>query len=396
MEMCSKTTGVKINLAPEMSLQDVRTQLDNGTSVMRSAHVGNARSYNLAVAQLGIPMLLVDHTSVSQLPDQIGDKNYLPGSVVTRETIEPLALNRLGGLALQTEASCHTNSQKRYIDELHKASLQAAFPETMIQTNTDYVRKHESVAADIITVALKTRPDLFTRVVEGDGTVRQTSRAARLVPTLGILQLNDYPRTEAGVLIPNEVDIVINFAIEALESGRDRQIHLSGPDMHHYIKDSATQTTLDELYAAARSQTSLGNRLPDVLEVSLVPSSSACFVTTAGRSGILQRVFDTLKARDKHTDYKQAFFATDAAKDDQSRHRFIERARQQNHELVQELQAAVAAATEILVGPKQAPFLSQYDVLLEGGVAMPPENLEYPMTKLAALGKQLRKVRDKL
>jgi len=252
------------------------------------------------------------------------------------------------------------------------------------------------VAADIIAVALQSRPDLFTRVVERDGTIRQDSKAARLIPAYGILQLNDYPRTEAGVLIPNEVDIVINFAIEALESGRDRQVHLSGPDMHHYIKDGRMQTALDELYTTVRSRTSLGGRLPSVLQVSLVPSSSACFVTTTQRSDILQKVFDVVKARDSHARQKQVFFGTDAAKDKQARRLFLERTKQQNHELAQELYAAVGTAAEVLVEPKHAPFLSQYDVLLEGGVAMPSENLEYSMAKLAAIGKQLRKIKAKL
>jgi hypothetical protein len=385
--------SININLEPNLSLCDIKAQMEQGVSVMRSAHVGNARAYNLAIAELGIPMLLVDHNIVVQTPDQAGDKNYLPGSIVTRESIEPLELSTIGGLALKTEVQFN-GTPKQHVDELHVASLKAAFPDTEIFTNTEYLRNNESVVGEIIPISLDLRPDLFKRIAEDDGTVRQNDGAAKLVQTYGVLQLNDDPRTERGVLVPNEVDILINFVIEALETERDTQIHLSGPDMQNYMKDENKQAILNTLYAAVRTRTSFGPKLPEEIDVKLVPTDNARFVTTEDRSPMLQQIFEVIRSKRKHATNKSTFFNSPESENKAARSNFLQESKQIEQELDQELCAVVHRFDELFVGPKEAPYLSQYDLLGENSIFMPEENTTLTMASLSKIMKMLQKFRE--
>lgn len=385
--------SININIEANISLQEMREQMDQGVSVMRSAHVGNARGYNLAVASIGIPMLLVDHTIVAQAPDQPGDKNYLPGSIVTRESIQPLSIESIGGLALRTETICPDTGAACFIDELHTKSLKTAFPDTEVLTNTEYLRKNEQIANEVVAAAIATRPELFARFVTSSGTVRKDGAFAESITSVGILQLNDDPRREAGVLLPNEVDIVINFVIEALKSERDTIIHLSGPDMQQYIKDSNMRRTLSQLYQAVRSTASFGSRLPAELSVKLVPANCAAFVTTPDRLDKMARIFAIKKAQSDIKAERDTFFKSPAARDDSIKAAFLKDTQLQNKALGTELLEVAVETDELFIGPREAPYISQYDLLDQGDIAIPAENMQWSMTELGTLLKSLRKLR---
>ena len=151
---------IELSIETEMSLQDIQAAHQHGQSVVRTAHVGNHRGYNLAVASMGIPMQLVDHTIVAQQPDEGRgrDLNYLPGSIVTAEGVSPLAISHAGGLALQTKAIHHVTGQEVFLDQLHTQELRAAFPGTPIVTNTEYVRQAEAISAEVARIALQASP----------------------------------------------------------------------------------------------------------------------------------------------------------------------------------------------------------------------------------------------
>jgi hypothetical protein len=381
--------SVNIELEDNMSLQEVAAMQDEGFSVLRSAHVGNARGYNLAVASVGIPMLLVDHNIATQTPDEPGDRNYLPGSIVTREGLSPLALSSYGGIALQTQVE-----GGQYLDVLHMDALRSAFPATNMFTNTQYVRNNESIAGQVAAVALERAPQLFSRVVESDGKVRKAADSfAGLVESYGLLQLNDNPRNERGVLLPNEVDILINFIVEALGSGRDTQYHLSGPDMQNYIKDRRMRASLDALYAYVREEASFGPQLPEDLNVKLVPSDAARFVTTKDRTGQLYTIFDWLAYAERVSEERRDFFTSDAAQDPEQRETFIQEVGVKTLQISEALGAAVLDASEIFVPPQAAPYVSQHDVIKKG-LLMPAQNTHLPLRELRSIGKRLDKIRE--
>jgi hypothetical protein len=357
--------SIIIEQSPNLSLQDIVAEHQRGTSVLRSAHVGNARGYNLALAELGIPFLLVDHTIVASQPGQLGDKNYLPGSIVTREAIQPLAACELGGLSLRTTAECPETGSTRYIDEIHTDTLAQAFPETSFVTNTEYVRTEELVANEVIRVAATTMPHLFTRQVTAEDhliTAEEDHNFAAQALSDSVLQLSDNPRVDKGVILPNEVDIVLNFVIEALKSDNDKQIHLGGPDMPGYVKKAEFQENISRLYSELLKRPFFRSRLPEILIVQLVPTHYAEFVTTGNRRALVTAVLDSFQPGENPT--RQANCA-----------------------------AALENTPELLIDVRSAPYTSQYDLLAENGLWMPEVNTTLTMAQLRTLAKSLRKIK---
>lgn len=401
--------SININLDPSLSLENIAAAQQQGFSVMRSAHVGNARGYNLAVASMGIPMLLVDHNIVSQFPHEVGDRNYLPGSIVTREAIQPLKVSRVGGLALRTEVINPFSGDLEFVDQLHANRLKQAFPNTEVITNTNYLRDEETIAGEISGIALADMPELFTRAIESDGTVHKSKHGlADLAPNYGILQLNDGPRTERGLLMPNEVDIVINFAIEAIRSGKDTQIHLSGPDMQVYAVETKSRYTLNKIYQSVLEQASFSKQLPETLNVQLVPADQARFVTTRERLNVTRNIFDWLRYETTQIkEPKSNYFKQRPSTDTQDIADFLASFRIKEDQVSSGLAQAVSDASEIFVDSKDAPFVSQYDVLKlidvphdwipigPAGFAMPAENSSLNMSELRGLHTRLKKIRGR-
>lgn len=387
--------SLEIQLEPNVSIEDLQQAQQEGFSVLRSAHIGNARGYNLALAEAGLPMMLVDHTIVAQTPDDSGDRNYLPGSIVRESGIEPLPVE-VGGLALRTEIRKPEMQETQFIDEFHVANLQQAFPDTNIVTNTEYLRNEETISQETIAVAAALTPELFRRLVEADGTMRETdSSFAGLLDTYGTLQLNDDPRRERGVLLPNEVDMLIDFLVEALRSERDTQFHLSGPDMANYTKSAVLQQQLQRLYEGVRQRTSFGKTLPEALTVKLVPAAHARYVTSPDNAEVMEALFSSLQEKSVIQEEKSRFFATDAAKDPDQRQAFLDRMGEQQLAIMQDIGSLALELGGIFAGPREAPFFSQYDVL-EKGIATADANKTWTMAELDALTKQITKMRGKV
>jgi hypothetical protein len=353
--------SLTIETTPSVSLQDILMEQQQGTSVIRSAHIGNARGYNLALAELGIPFLLVDHTLVAQAPGQIGDKNYLPGSIVTLEGIRPLAVSCLGELSLKTTAICPESGLSKPLDLIHTDALRQAFPNTVFTTNTAYLRANETIAQEVIATAQQITPELFTRKVDNDGTI--TEATAGDISTHGILQLKDDPRSSCGVLVPNEVDIVINFLTEALASENNTQIHVAGPDMPSYMKKPKTIHTITRLFDTVARHAHIRVKLPKTTVVKLVPSHHAEFVTTKQRAARVAAVFSAFKPSE------------------------------QDPRRQQDCAEALQNAPELLIDVRSAPYTSQHDLIREGGLWMPDENQTLTMSELKTLAKRLRKIK---
>lgn len=397
--------GIEVTQQPNLSLDDMRVAMENGTGVVRSAHIGNLRGYNLAVASMGIPMLLVDHNIVAQFPGDAGDNNYLPGSLVTNEDIQPLNVSRVGGLALQTTVKDPSTGVEVFLDELHVNSLRSAFPGTKFVTNTNYIREFADLADETIAIATQVAPQIFRAVVEADGTLRrepvalssyQQRNFASLLPSYGTLQLATDPRTERGVLMPNEVDIVINFMIEALKSGSEHQIHLSGPDMQLYMKNPNITGILQSLYQGILEKASFKKSLPETLRVDLVPADQARFVGKLAGSTILNAIFDaTVKEADQNQ-LKGAFMRSPLARDTNSRAIALKQFKAEALAISTGLSQLAKEADELFVGSRQAPYLSQYDVLSDGGMNMPTSNRRMTMQELKNLFKRLVKMRGQL
>ncbi|MCA9313801.1 hypothetical protein KDA08_05835 [Candidatus Saccharibacteria bacterium] len=390
--------SMKVEIEPNISLQQVKNEMQSGTSVMRSAHVGNLRGYNLAIAQMEIPLLLVDHNKVIQTPsdrDLIagGDANYLAGSIVTREKVMPLKVSQLGGLSLRTEVTHPETGGLQFVDELHVSAIKEVFPATSVVTDTEYLRSQIDLAGEAVAIALQNYPELFKRVVEADGTVRTTTQAPMLYEKYGILQLNDDPKTERGVLIPNDVDIVINFIIECIRSERSTQIHLSGPDMVQYLKGSASRDQLAALYNTIHTEASFGTQLPEDIVIKLVPTAEARFVSTEPYALAIEKLFQLLEEKDALRNERATFFKSESAKDTNKKAPFLQKCKQEESRIDNILTTALTDASEIFQDSQAAPFVSQYDLLQGDTLVTLQQNINLTMHELKMVTNALSKIR---
>lgn len=369
-----------------VSIDDLVRMQAEGFSVLRSAHVGNLSPYNLTIADASIPILSVDHTITGV------DTNYFPEQELSR--VQSAVIAPLGTLVCRT-----VSDDGRYLDERHIDAVRGAVPSADVYTNTEYLRRNEAVAGEIVNMAVREFPGVFTRLALADGTTRKDASAASRVADLGILQLTDEPRAErTTVLMPNSLDILANFVIEALRTERAVQYHLSGPDMVRYIGGLMPQ--LQAMYGRLVASSSFGAKLPPALEVRLVPTAPARFATTMDRRELLDSVItayddsqDELAALNAQ---RKAFFAGESARDDAARKRFLDDVRAVQTSVERQLGERTEDIPELFIDPGQSGFITQYDVAREGGLYVPEANRVRPMAVLATMVKTMQRARRSL
>jgi hypothetical protein len=153
------------------------------------------------------------------------------------------------------------------------------------------------------------------------------------------------------------------------------------------------RASLDALYAYVREEASFGPQLPEDLNVKLVPSDAARFVTTKDRTGQLYTIFDWLAYAERVSEERRDFFTSDAAQDPEQRETFIQEVGVKTLQISEALGAAVLDASEIFVPPQAAPYVSQHDVIKKG-LLMPAQNTHLPLRELRSIGKRLDKIRE--
>ena len=405
MNTTPETTPITLTVADGVSINDLLEKKNEGISVMRSAHVGNASPYNLTLADAGIPMLLVDQTITGALdPAMKGvDRTYFPEAIITQS--EQVRIARAGLLVCRAEVQAAPSPQ--YVDEFHLDSLRSAFANASLYTDSTYVQKVPRLAQAFVNAALKNNPQLFTRVVTPDGTVHTSEAATLLAQKESILPLQDDPRAaRLACLTPNEVNIAINFAAEALLTGKSTQYHLSGPDMVRYIfaKNSSGVVPIDvvaNLYKTVRESTTFGRDLPAQLDVQLVPTAAARFATTLKRryelQAMLAALVNTTEQLAELDASKKEFFTNPAnrgvtASDRQKT--FTAKAKAQQEIILANMNEVSNDIPELFTAPQTPGFITQYDVLQEGGLWVAPQNRQLSMQALQALYTQVQRIRN--
>lgn len=370
-----------------LTLSDLLQKQQEGFSVMRSAHVGNARIYNQVLANAGIKMLLVDHNITGK------DANYVPGSIVTQYGAEQFAPN--GVLSMRTEVSCPITGTDRYIDEIHQASLATAFSDAEVLTNTVYVQSNESIVSEVIDIFSVEMPELFTRYVETDQQRTGEGTGRFKVTASNMLQLQDNPRKDGGILIPNDVDIISNFVVEALATGQDMQYHISGPDMINYTAEERNRQRLQRMYELL-GKTSFGAQLPPELTVVMPRGTDLWLAAPLSFRSHIDALLSSAEACDAFNDAARGaraeFFASENSKDPDQKQAFLNVQNEKRQSLEQVLQQAVYEMPNILVDERTAPYISQYDTLQAGGLYVPRLTAELSFSELALLRKKIRKM----
>lgn len=380
-----ETLQVQVDGNENLNINDLVTLQEQGFSVLRSAHVGNLSPYNLTLADAGIPMLLVDHNVTGV------DKNYFPEQVLTQTSETVVAdAGRLSCRALATNG--------QFLDELHIDGIRTALPQATVFSNSEYLRRNETVAGEITALAVQNFPAGFTRLALPDGSTQENANAAELVARLGVLQLTDDVRAEkSAVLLPNMVDIMANFVIEALNSEREVQYHISGPDMVRYIGTLAQD--LQKFYEIIKRDASFGARLPQNLVVQVVPGADARFATTSQRSQELTDLFTQLDESDVAlaalAARRKTFFTTANSLTAEARAGFSKLAEQQKSAIERAVVERAESVTGLFTESRQPGFITQYDVVQEGGLAVPQQNMTLSFSELAAVHKRLLSLRKR-
>ncbi|MDL2363023.1 MAG: hypothetical protein QFB86_01415 [Patescibacteria group bacterium] len=377
----------------QLSLNDLVELQAQGFSVLRSAHIGNLSPYNMSIAALGIPLLCVDHTITGI------DTNYFPELTLSSNDTERVTRDGLVVCRAIVDAkNVTTAKQKQFVDELQLSSVRAAIPEANVFTNTEYLRKNESVVSEIVAIAVANFPEQFTRLALADGATRRDQNAARRISDVGVMQLNDNPRaSETAVILPNLVDIMANFVIEALDSEQAIQYHLSGPDMVRYINNLVPD--MQRFYVTLKSTASFRNLLPKQLSVEMIPSAEARFATTARRQPNLEGLLSVLQQTDQDLlmlagKRKQFFTSTPKNKEDEQVFSATIKTQQSKVEL--EIAEVAQLVPELFVPAGSTGFVTQNDVLAEGGLFIAPINRELSMAELSKTFKRLVKLRERI
>lgn len=378
----SSSNNIEVIVDDTVSIDDLARLQAEGFSVLRSAHIGNLSPYNLALADAGIPILSVDHTITGV------DTNYFPEQIQTqaeRQTIAPL-----GRLV------CRTRSQDgRYLDDLHIAAVNTATPGANVYTNTAYLQAYQDVAGEIVGIAARNVPEVFNRLALPDGTTSKQANAGSMIGRFGVMQLSDEPRAErTAVIMPNLLDIVANFVIEAIKSERATQYHLSGPDMCRYI--GKLLPGLQDMYWLIRAVSSFGDALPERLDVRLVPTAPAKFATTMARRPQLDRILASYQEVEAEmtalNGVRRNFFMSPLATDLPTKTAFVSAMRGRQSSLEQEMAERIADIPELFSEPGRPGFITQYDVIAEGGLYVPDVNRQLSMAELSVMSQGLKKI----
>lgn len=372
-----------------VSINNLLALQKRGFSVMRSAHIGNLSPYNLTLADAGIPLLLVDHNVTG------ADKNYFPEVVLTQSGETRVAED--GTVTSRTPVG-----DGQFLDELHVAGISKALPNATIITNTEYLRQNEAVAGEIAGLAAQYFPEEFNRIVQPDGTTQQVDSAVDMLDRLGIMQLNDDPRAERpAVLMPNMLDIMVNFVVEALQSEKNVQYHVSGPDMIVYSVEKKRLEKLQNFYEVIKREASFADRLPRRLIVQLVPGSNARFATSIKNQPKLTDLFTQLdisiSALATLATSRKEFFTSSARNNNQARRVFEAANSQQQFAYEQAIVEQAEQVPGLFVAQKaQKGFVTQYDVIQDNGLFVAPQNTELTFNELKALAKRLAVLRKKV
>ena len=379
---------LQIQLNDSLSINELTALQVQGFSVMRSAHIGNLSPYNLALADAGIPMLLVDQNVTGF------DKNYFPEFVMTQN--EQIRVAEDGTVANRTRVS---NDQ--FLDELHITGMREALPNADFFTNTEYLRRNEAVVGEMLRLGVKHFPEEFMRIVNANGTTAIMPGAADMVKSIGAMQLSDDPRAEkSAVLIPVNIDIMINFIIEFFQSEQDVQYHISGPDMIVYTQQEKRREMFQQFYEIIRREASFGDRLPRRLNVQLIPAASARFASSVRFQSEVEGLFSQLDASAVAVaalvSERKAFFTSEDRNDRDKKSMFEATS---NEQLFAQDRAIVEKAGQVpglFLAPKgETGFVTQYDVMQDGGLFVAPQNTTLSFGELKALVKRLADIRKR-
>lgn len=274
-----------LNKNIKISLDGLLAEANKGISVVKTPHVGNVYPNNLAIAGLGIRMLFYDRT--------FGKQDYLfhPHMVIvggkSHIVADPDIITSHNRVTQSPDCVNGNFPVGEFVSDCHMGVLRKSIPIVKAETYTNYIFRHREELLPILQYWTYIMPSVWKRRVECNGVVSEcvieSWEDASRVGVLGI-----HSNVE-GLIIPNVYNVALSAVIEALESGIDRQIHLSGPVMIKYIDKMVRDVSL--LCDAARK---VNTAVPECITMDLVPVASMVFVAPQSRKTLLDELVKLL------------------------------------------------------------------------------------------------------
>jgi len=359
----------RITERTDLSLADLVNLYKRGSCVIKTPHVGNAYPNNLAVAHLGLPLLLVDHTI------GIKDKNFHPHMLIARGASQPVAdPQKLTANSKITNVPNLFAERFKFgasLSKAHTQSLRDACPNSLIETSSEHTRRLANEMLPYLEVLTKYLPGSWNRLVSAGGEVikRFAHRPWSEIQNAGVLGLSD---NSAGWIIPNAWNILADGVFGYLHSGCATIYTLSGPDMIRYypklLKD------IQHGYEALRTQ--LWTHLPEDLELVMVPVADMRFVTTQSRASKLDALVESYLRLDS---FKRLSGQRIAQAPSDKRSAFINELATERNAFRLALIDAIRDCPEIFYRIEDASYLSQYDLLLGEHLYVHPWAIEAPL-----------------
>lgn len=249
---------VTVSIRTDITLAELIVLRKDGFQVEETPHVGNLALSTLALSSLGFAPKLVDIT--------IGDKDTLfyPHCVIKKGMRKQIAC----AATLTTHNRCENGSP---IAHTHTRPLEAL--ELPGFTHSSWVKQRANPIHRILDpLTTNEYRALWERHVDGNG--RVTRPPSPCQPSLEAIHKVTVPHDGEGWVIPNPVNILLDWVFGALETERDHVYMLSGQSMYKYIQQKYRSgpimaTLLSGMYDQVRSNVIPG--LPEHLRVTLVP-----------------------------------------------------------------------------------------------------------------------------
>lgn len=336
----------------------------------------------------------MDHNVVGGGP--AGDRTYMPGHHIEGGRMTPI-VEEEGRISSRTTTD-HSKNGEMYLDEFHLGAVREAFPDADVRTMTDLFREYPTEVGEIARIAATDMPHLFRRTVSPDGRPeRDDQRSVELAKAGDVVWLLEDPRAEQRASIPpNEVNIVTIFAIEAMRTDRDDQIHVSGPAMAKYITQMGGE--LDELYGRVKQQSSFGDRLPDILRVDMVAATDARFAVPAHDAAELDEVWAAYERYEAEmaemAALKADFFRGGGQAGSEEGRELLGRATSTKDRVVGEVVARLELLPRLLNDAgEHGDFATQYDTLVaEEGLYVPAYVTETSFARMTEITADMRKL----
>lgn len=271
----------------DLSVHDIE-RLAREQLVRVTPHVGNWTPARLALPQLGVSVLCVDHTIGER------DVNAHPHLLIRDGSAALLSGH---GDRLTTHAYVSRDvpgasfAQGTSVSEVHIGAIRALYPGTEIVTHVEHMREHQELLLTVLEIVTAlSRTAAWWRRVDRHGMV--TAYRGKDIPRTWDAILPDiFPimSPEEGWLVHNRVSILFDL-IQQSRMGQEPEIyHLSGPDMVRYLGQEIE--TVSRMYDTVRARLNLKQ---ETVTYNLVPFASFRFATRASQALACERLCEAL------------------------------------------------------------------------------------------------------